>query len=234
MINLVSMPPAIDEARHILRSQMTIQGDLFIGMRESLKQLYIWLIAIFLNFSDNQLFVARITSVLCGLVTGGVCYRLAEAFYPGPGVKFIAALFYLLSPFALFYDRMALTDSLLTMLVGVTILTSVRLWQHPSVMRAVALGGVLGLATLAKTYAVFYYPTPLFLWLVWGRNIRWSQVMKLLGIVYLTTFFAWLPIIFIGQEAYQQDHFQKLVTAGPEINFVGVFWYYNARFALDW
>src|SRR5262245_162269 len=58
--------------------------------------------------------------------------------------------------------------------------------------------------------------------------------MKLLGIVYLTTFFAWLPIIFIGQEAYQQDHFQKLVTAGPEINFVGIFWYYNARFALDW
>lgn len=233
-VNIISVPPSIDEVRHILRAQSTANGDLFIGMRESLKQFYIWIIAVFLPLSRDHVLTARVVSTASGLLGAGVCYKLTRVLYPDRQIGYIAALFYLLSPFTLFYDRMALTDSLLTTLVGISILSSIHLWRYPTVRGALFLGIILGIATLTKTYAVLFYSTPMLLWLVWGKEISWGRVAKLMMIIISVTSFAWLPIFIIGQAAYKQDHYQKLITASTEFTSFGIFWYYNSLLAVNW
>jgi hypothetical protein len=169
LVNLTAFPLFVDEGRHIVGAQLTTSGDLFNGLKFGLKQLYIWIIAIPFSFFGNHLLVARMVSVLSGLISAGLCYKLAVTLYPGRQTGYIAALFYLISPFALFFDRLALTDSLLTMLVGVNILVSLQLWREPSLKRALALGIVFGLIALTKAYAIFYAITPLLFWLILGK-----------------------------------------------------------------
>ena len=111
------------------------------------------------------------------------------------------------------------------MLVGSSILLSIKLWRHPTIKWSLALGVVLGLATLTKTYAVIYYPTPILLWLLLGKEINWRKLVKLLTIVYATTLFAWLPIFTVGQQAYWQDHYWKLVIASPETDLLDTIWF---------
>ena len=42
-----------DEARHLLRAQATLNGDIFIGLRDSLKQFYIWVVVVMLLYSND-------------------------------------------------------------------------------------------------------------------------------------------------------------------------------------
>ena len=49
-------------------------------------------------------------SILMGLGAAGVCYKLGNTLYPRFRVGYLAALFYLVSPMGLFYDRLAYTE----------------------------------------------------------------------------------------------------------------------------
>ena len=105
LINITSFPLFIDEVTHIFRVQSTLAGDFFIGLRGGGKQLYIWLVAVSFQFFDDPILAARVISVLAALISGGICYKLTETFYPHRQIGYLAALFYLISPFALLYDR---------------------------------------------------------------------------------------------------------------------------------
>lgn len=220
LLNIMSFPLETDEIRHIVRARETLEGDLFIGLREGWKQTYIWLIAIASPFFVNLIVTARIMAVLAGLINGWVCYRLAQALYPSRRLGYLAALFYLFIPFAVFYDRLALTDSLLTTLMGLSLLLSFRLWQQPSMKWAILLGLTFSLATLTKPYALLYYPAPLLTWLILGRKINYSKIIKMITVVYGTTLFAWLLILTAGRPAYTDDHSKKLVFNTGDVAFL--------------
>ncbi len=221
LINVTDFPLNVDERRHIIRAQLTIaEGDIFIGLRESLKQLYIWLVALALPFFQNHILAARFTSILMGLGAAGICYKLSTTLYSNRHIALLAALYYLISPMVFFYDRLAYTESVLTLLMGASILLSFKLWQNPTIKWAVALGVIFALAVLAKTYAVFYYITPILCWLILDRNISWTKILKLLAIVYGVTLIAWLPIAIVGTNIFNEDHTQKLITDLPIISWV--------------
>ncbi len=221
LINITTFPLYIDETTHIYVADLTANGQFFVGLSETAKQLYVWCIVLFFQLFDDPIFAARAVSVLAGLLTAGICYRLTEAFYPGRRLGYLAALFYLISPFALLYDRMALADSLLATLMGLSILLSYRLWQTPTLKMSLLLGLVFGLAVLNKAYAVFYYPTPLLLWLALGRQkIVWVKIVKLLGVTYATAAAAWLMIFTIGQYAYQDYLEKKSIAGGAQLGFL--------------
>ncbi len=223
LVNVTEFPLNIDERRHIIRAQLTIaEGDIFIGLRESLKQLYIWLVALALPFFQNHILAARFTSILMGLGAAGICCKLSTNLYSNRHIAFVAALYYLISPMAFFYDRLAYTESTLTMLMGASILLSFKLWQKPTIKWAIALGVIFALATLAKIYAVFYYITPILCWLILDRTISWSKVFKLLAVVYGVTLIAWLPIVIVGSNIFSEDHTQKLITDLPTVSWVDI------------
>lgn len=213
LINIDTFPSNSDEGRHVLRAYATVaHGDIFIGLRESLKQFHVWVLALILPFFQNGLLAGRLLSVGCGLAGTYVCYQLTKLFFPEHRIGYLAAWFYLVSPMALFYDRLAMTESMLGLLIGISLILSVHLWRRASYNWAVALGLVWSAATLTKAYAIFFYPAPILLWLFWGRKISWAKLSKLLLVAYGTTLLAWLPIVIIGYDAYWGDHVYKLHT----------------------
>jgi hypothetical protein len=124
---------------------------------------------------------------------------------------------------------MALADGLLATLMGASILISVQLWRSASLKWAFVLGIVFGLAVLNKAYAVFYYPTPILLWLFLGRTISWRKIAKLLAVTYVTASGAWLLILVVGQLAYQ-DYLQKKSITGTATEMD--FWTRSWNFSL--
>jgi hypothetical protein len=234
LTNLTEFPLNVDERRHIIRAQITVaEGDIFIGLRESLKQLYIWLLALMLPFMRDHILAARLVTVLTGVGTAAVCYKLGQSLYDSRRIGMLAALFYLIIPMALFYDRLAYTDPLLTMLMGISILLSFQLWRIPTIKWAIALGVVFGLAALTKVYAALYYPAPVLVWFFLYRNNGIRHPLKLLAIVYGTAFMLWLPIFIVGFSIFQEDHTQKLITDLPTASWQQVV-ASNTAATVDW
>lgn len=236
LINITAFPLHIDEVTHIFRAKATLTNDFFIGMRGGGKQTYIWLVALFFQFFDDPILAARVVSVLSGLITGGICYLLTEMLYPERRIGYLAALFYLISPYTLLYDRMALTDSLVATLMGASLLVSLQLWRQPTVKWALIVGVVFGLAALTKGYTALYYPIPILLWLLFGRKISWAKIAKLLTITYTIAAVAWIPIFIIGQQVYYQEYIIKKTIVGSvevESNFFLRSWH-NLLLITDW
>jgi hypothetical protein len=248
LVNIRSFPLFVDEGRHIVGAQLTISGDIFNGLKFGLKQLYIWILAIALMLFNDLVLTARVVSVLFGLVNGGICYKLAATLYPNRPLGYIplgyiplgyiAALFYLISPFALFYDRLALTDTLLATLVGINILLSLQLWRNPSTKWALALGLVFGLIALTKAYALFYLITPILFWLFWGRKISWAQIVKLMSIVFMIPLLTLTLMFTIGRGAYQAEYAEKfspavVIASFSEGSFFGLYWA-NVLLGVEW
>ncbi|MCB0209594.1 MAG: glycosyltransferase family 39 protein [Anaerolineae bacterium] len=233
LVNLTHFPLFIDEVRHILRAQATLTGDFFIGMREAMKQLFIWLVAFTFSIVPNKIFAARLVSVLAGLAAAGVCYKLAMSLYPQRRLGYLAALFYLISPFALFFDRLALTDTLLAALLGGSVIVSLRLWRQPTSQSAIALGVVFGLAALTKPYAALYYPVPLLIGFVLRRDAGWAKIGPLLILTFGLAALAWIPILTVGLPAFEQDHVEKLMFDSPKGPFLETI-FTNVELAGHW
>ncbi len=216
--NIDTFPLFIDEIAHIFLADITLDGNVFAGLHETHKQIYIWLVALsFLLFND-PIYVARVVSVLAGLISAGICYKLTNMFYPERKIGYLAALFYLVSPFAVLFDRMALADGLQSMLMGASLLASFRLWQSSSYRWALISGIAFGLATFNKGYAILYYPTPILLWLLLGRDINWRKIIKLLAITYAIASVAWILLIGIGWHIYVRDIATKSIVNSPDEN----------------
>lgn len=227
LTNIRTFPLYIDETTHIFVAKLTENGDFFVGLSETAKQMYVWMVALAFQIFDDPIFAARAVSVISGLITAGICYKLTNLLYPQRNVGYLAALFYLISPFAVLFDRMALADSLLATLVGGSLLASVYLWRAPSLKWAIVLGLMFALATLNKAYAVFYYPAPILLWLIMGRTISWRKIAKFLSITYGIASMAWLMIFFIGFLSYQDYLLKKSITGGSEADFLLRSWHFS-------
>ena len=100
LVNLTSFPIFGDETSYIRYAQLTAKGDLFAGLRASLRLTHIWLIVVALRLFSDPLLAARVGSVVSGLIGCVICYKLATMLYPGRRIGYITALFYLLSPFS--------------------------------------------------------------------------------------------------------------------------------------
>ena len=216
LTNITDFPLFIDETTHIYLADITHSDDLLVGLRETHKQVFIWIVALFLPLFNDPILAGRTVSVLAGLVNAAICYRLTNLFYPKRHLGYLAAIFYLISPYAVLYDRMAMADSAQTALMGTILLASVQLWRHHSVRWALVTGLAMGLATFNKGYAMLFYPFPILLWLFLGRDINWRQIIKLLAISYAVALIAWLPLFNAGWDIYVRDLQEKSI-ANPEI-----------------
>lgn len=153
-----SQPIFADEAIYIRWAQvMKAEPTLrFLPLSDGKQPLYMWILMFLLKPSYDPLITGRLLSVSFGLFSNLGVFILAYLLFRSKRVGIVASLMYAVSPFMIFFESMALVDSLLAMLgiwffifLYLTILTN-------RIDLSMVSGFFLGGALLTKSPAIYY------------------------------------------------------------------------------
>jgi len=188
LYHLTILPIFADEAIYIRWAQvMKAEETLrFLPLSDGKEPLFMWAIIPFLKFIHNPLFAGRLVSVLSGFGTMiGISY-LSYLLFKSKKVALVAALMYAISPFAFFFDRMALVDSMLSMFGVWMFIFAYLAFTKKRLDFAMIAGFALGGAWLTKSPALFFALMLPTLWLFagWpkGKKAVLLNLVKLLGL----------------------------------------------------
>ncbi len=157
--NLNALPIFADEAIYVRWSQvMRAESTLrFLPLSDGKQPLFMWATIPFLKLVSDPLLAGRALSVLAGL--GSVIgIGLASYFlFFNIRLSLLAALLAATLPYLVFFDRMALADSLLAMFLVWTFNFSYLSFIHRRLDLAMFAGFALGFAWLTKSPAIFAF-----------------------------------------------------------------------------
>lgn len=114
LYNLLSLSIFTDEAIYIRWAQIA-KNDAnwrFISLTDGKQPMFVWLSMIFMRFIRDPLLAGRIVSVFSGLASLTGLFFLGRELFKNRWVGIFSSLLYVIYPFALVYDKMALYDSL--------------------------------------------------------------------------------------------------------------------------
>jgi 4-amino-4-deoxy-L-arabinose transferase-like glycosyltransferase len=116
IVRLTSLPIFADEAIYvrwaqIMRAEETLR---FLPLSDGKQPLFMWISIPFIKIFSNPLFAGRLVSVSCGVASIIGVYLISKHLFKSQKVAIISALMIAVCPFMLFFDRMALVDSMLT------------------------------------------------------------------------------------------------------------------------
>lgn len=156
--NLTILPVFADEAIYIRWSQvMRAEATLrFLPLSDGKQPLFMWLVIPVLKFISDPLVAGRLVSVVAGSFTLIGVILLASSLLKSIKIGLLSGLVLAIVPFSVFFDRMALADSLLAAFGVWTIYLSVLLIQYSRLDLAMITGFVLGGALLTKSPASFF------------------------------------------------------------------------------
>lgn len=210
--NLTIIPVFADEAIYIRWAQVmrSVPELRFLPLSDGKQPLFMWSVIPFSKLFSDPLLAGRIVSVLCGLgTTVGVGVLTYLLFKENPNAKkvndkqsllllsiipFIAAFMYAISPFAVFFDRLALADSMLSMFgvwTFIFALLAVRLRRLDFAMLA---GFTLGGAFLTKSPALYFailLPITVLFFKWKGEKRRYLRAVKTIALWCVTLLIAY-------------------------------------------
>ena len=157
LVNLKLIPIFTDEAIYTFWAQVALDDPAhrFISLQDGKQPLFIWLAAILQKFISDPLIASRMVSVFAGFGSIIGIYLLAKELFSEKVAK-IAAVFYLILPFTLLYDKLALVDSLLTMFGIYAVFLSVKMAKNPKLDLALLNGFAIGAAMITKSAGNFF------------------------------------------------------------------------------
>ncbi len=157
IINLTILPIFVDEAIYVRWSQvMAAEPTLrFLPLSDGKQPLYMWVLMFLIKYFSNPLFIGRLISVVTGLGTLLGIFTLSYLLFKSKKVSILASILYCLSPFAVFFDRMALVDSMLSMFGIWTAIFGYLTAKYKRLDLAMITGFLLGFASLTKSPAIF-------------------------------------------------------------------------------
>lgn len=157
LIRLELIPIFADEAIYLRWSQLISfqPQSLFVSLSDGKTPLFMWLLAPLLRFTSDPLLTGRLLAIFGGLNILLASYFLARQLFNLKVARITAALI-VVNPFLFFYDRLSLTDSLLTGLIVWLIYAGLLLLQTPKLNRGVVLGFLAAAALLTKPSALLY------------------------------------------------------------------------------
>jgi 4-amino-4-deoxy-L-arabinose transferase-like glycosyltransferase len=161
--NLLSLPIFTDEAIYTRWAQIAYSDSnwRFISLVDGKQPLFIWLSIISMKFVSDPLLATRLVSVFSGFLTMVGLYFLGKELF-SKKVGLLASLIYIIYPFSLVYDRMALYDSLVATGAVWSLFFEILLVKRRRLDIALILGMVLGASVLTKTSGFFFiYLLPL-------------------------------------------------------------------------
>lgn len=186
---LTLLPVFADEAIYIrwaqiMRAEETLR---FLPLSDGKQPLFMWVAIPFLKIFSNPLFAGRLVSALCGIASIVGVYLISKHLFKSNKAAIISALIIAICPFILFFDRMALVDSMLTAF-AVWLFYFVTL--NANLLRldlAMIAGFLLGGALLTKSAGLFFaILTPLSAILISWPKEKKEFIKKLFRFVFLT------------------------------------------------
>ncbi|MBI4080284.1 MAG: glycosyltransferase family 39 protein [Candidatus Levybacteria bacterium] len=184
---ITTFPLFFDEAIYIRWAQYIIADPSwnFISLTDGKQPLLIWLISVSQRLTNDPIIAGRIVSLFAGLGSMlGVYLLTKDIFSKKAGA--IAALIYLIVPFYLIHDGLAIMDGLLLTCMIYACYFTYKLSQTAHYRYALAAGISIGLGLLTKSSAVFgLYFLPLGFFLLPKKNkqtiVQYFLLMILAG-----------------------------------------------------
>jgi 4-amino-4-deoxy-L-arabinose transferase-like glycosyltransferase len=174
LVNLEVIPVFADEAIYIHWAQKAWHDHTqrFISLTDGKPPLHTWLLIPFLKFFTDPLIAGRLLSVVSGFFTLLGLFLIVRRVFSFKQAR-IALIFGAVSPFLLFYDRLAVADSLLTALGVWSFYLSLKLFEKPDLGKAFLLGFCWGGGLLTKQPASFFIIlSPLVFLLVYKLSLK--------------------------------------------------------------
>lgn len=156
---LNTLPVFADEAIYVrwaqvMRAESTLR---FLPLSDGKQPLFMWSVIPFLKFIPDPLIAGRLVSVFAGLATAIGTGFAAWLLFKNQRLAIFSAFIWAILPYSVFFDRLALADSLLTMFIVWTFalftLSLSRLRWDFSMLA----GFSLGFAWLTKSPALFAF-----------------------------------------------------------------------------
>jgi hypothetical protein len=158
LIGLTTLPIFRDEAIHIQWAAQISRGHFLAPLHDG-KLLHVWLIALGLPWVSDPLWVARVLAVLEGAIALYACFCIGARLYDRLA-GFLCAALYVMCPFTLFHDRMALADGPLSAFAALTLLWSIAVIQDARRFYVFLLGLAMAGAILCKMPGLLTLLTP--------------------------------------------------------------------------
>jgi 4-amino-4-deoxy-L-arabinose transferase-like glycosyltransferase len=185
IINITTLPIFTDEAIYIRWAQIGGRDASwrFISLTDGKQPLFVWAMMVSLRLFSDPLFAGRIVSVVSGLFGMIGMYVLGSEIFKSKRIGLIGSFLYFISPFALFYDRLALYDSLVSAFSVWNLYLAILLVRRVSLDIALIFGLMLGVGMLNKTSAFFsLYLLPFTLFLFdWKTKKTVVRLMRWIG-----------------------------------------------------
>lgn len=184
--NLTTLPIFTDEAIYIRWSQIGMRDAAwrFISLTDGKQPMFTWVMMALLRIFNglDPLFIGRLTSVLAGAGTLIGLWFLSYELFRDKKIAWLTSVLYLILPFSMWYDRMALYDSMVSTFSVWSLYLGIRLSKHLRLDTALLLGMVLGAGMLNKSSGflnLYFLPVTLlvFDWKHPKRLIRWAGLV---------------------------------------------------------
>jgi len=156
--NLTILPVFADEAIYIrwaqvMRAEPTLR---FLPLSDGKQPLFMWLMMGFLKVVKDPLFAGRALSVFSGFGSLVGLYLLSFSLFKNRRQAILSVLFYTIIPIFVFFDRMALADSMLLMFSIWIFYFGLLFVKYARLDLAMIAGILLGLSLLTKSPAIFF------------------------------------------------------------------------------
>lgn len=212
LINLTAIPVFADEAIYIRWAQVmrAVSSLRFLPLSDGKQPLFMWLVIPFLKFVRDPLVAGRLVSVLAGFGSMIGVFIVSLLLFKKKQIAFFTALLYIVTPFTLFFDRMALADGLLSFFGVWAFVLGVILVKEKRLDLALIAGMVLGLGLITKSPALFFallLPTTLLLF-------DFKEKDSLL--LFFKLIFLWGVVYFLALAIY------NILRLGPEFQMIAI------------
>src|SRR3989344_4218394 len=194
LYSLMSLPIFTDEAIYTRWSQIARYDPnwRFISLTDGKQPLFVWFDMVVMKFIQDPLMAGRIVSVLAGFFAMIGLFFLGKEIFKNRWVGILSAGLYLIYPFALVYDRMALYESLIGALMVWGLYFEILLVRQVRLDIALILGMIIGAGILTKTSGFFSIYLMPFLLLIfdWKSKKKSERFLKFIGLALVSLVFA--------------------------------------------
>ncbi len=146
--DLTRLPLFVDEAIHLDWARRLVHEGRVLRILDDGKLLQVLAMAPTVPWVADPAWWGRLTTVVVGGLGLWACFRLGWLIEARVGLT--AAFLYVVCPFTLFYDRMALADGFLSVFAGLALYQSLAFQAAPSRSGSVRLGLAMAAAVLSK------------------------------------------------------------------------------------
>lgn len=191
---LTALPPFVDEVIRIYWAKQALQGDLMVGLWDG-TWLFVKFIALFLMLPLDALLAARLALAVAGVFTVVGCILAGSKLF-SEKVGLVAGFLYVLFPYSLFYNRVAVTDGFLTAFGALILLLSIQVVRSQNRAYVFMLACALVAAILAKLTGFLFMVVPLSAVIFLTPRAEWRSAMlrvapALLSALVLLGLFYW-------------------------------------------